>query len=86
MTNEYKKEILQKKLPIIRKKLGWTGSHLGSLLGVSKQLISIIENQRRPITTMQYLAILRVIDEGVKNFPDKYNLKSVKEMMEEFKQ
>lgn len=56
------KEKLQKNLAIIRKVAGWTSSDLGELIGVTKQTISNLENNRTPMTKTQYIAIRAMID------------------------
>lgn len=53
---------LQKYLPVIRKVAGWTSEELGELIGVTKQTISNIENNRTKMTKTQYIAIRAMID------------------------
>lgn len=64
-----KMERLQSHLALIRTCAGWNASALGDRLGVTRQMVSNIENGR-PLTRMQYLAIRRVFDEEIKEFPD----------------
>ena len=53
---------LQKNLSAIRKIAGWTAEQLGEKIGVTKQTISNLENEKTPMTLTQYIAIRSVID------------------------
>jgi len=55
-------EILQKHLSSIRKIAGWTAEELGNKIGVTKQTVSNLENQKTPMTLTQYIAIRAIID------------------------
>ena len=56
---------LQKNLSSIRKIAGWTAATLGEKIGVTKQTISNLENQKTPMTFTQYIAIRAVLDAEV---------------------
>ena len=58
---------LQDNLSLIRLCAGWSSSELGKRLGVSRQMISNLENGRNKMTRMQYLAIRRVLDDEIKS-------------------
>lgn len=53
---------LQKNLSSIRKIAGWTAEQLGEKIGVTKQTISNLENEKTPMTLTQYIAIRAIID------------------------
>lgn len=53
---------LQKNLSSIRKIAGWTAEQLGEKIGVTKQTISNLENEKTPMTLIQYIAIRAIID------------------------
>lgn len=53
---------LQENLETIRKIAGWTTQRLADEIGVSRQTISNIENDRSPMTKTQYLAIRTVLN------------------------
>ena len=52
-------EKLQKYLPLIRNAAGWTAEELGNKIGVTKQTISNLENQKTKMSKTQYLEIGR---------------------------
>lgn len=52
-------------LSSIRKIAGWTAATLGDKIGVTKQTISNLENQKSPMTFTQYIAIRAVLDAEV---------------------
>lgn len=56
---------LQKYLSLIRTCVGWSASELGEKLGVSRQMVSNLENGRNKMTMMQYLAIRQVLAEEI---------------------
>lgn len=58
-------EKLQKYLPLIRNAAGWTAEELGNKIGVTKQTISNLENQKTKMTKTQYLAIQMVISQKI---------------------
>lgn len=53
---------LQKNLSSIRKIAGWTAEVLGNKIGVTKQTISNLENNKTPMNFTQYIAIRSVLD------------------------
>lgn len=53
---------LQINLNAIRKIAGWTAQELGNKIGVTKQTISNLENQKTEMTLTQYIAIRAVLD------------------------
>lgn len=55
-------EILQDSLPIIRRAGGWTAEEFGSMIGVTKQTISNLENKKTPMNKTQYIAIRTILD------------------------
>lgn len=59
-TTDIKK--LQTNLGTIRKIAGWTAQDLGKKIGVTKQTISNLENQKTEMTLTQYIAIRTVLD------------------------
>jgi transcriptional regulator with XRE-family HTH domain len=62
---DVKVERLQKHLSLIRTCAGWSASELGKKLGVSRQMVSNLENGRNKMTMMQYLAIRQVLDQEI---------------------
>lgn len=54
--------LLQQNLSSIRKIAGWTTEQLGERIGVSKQTISNLENNKSPMNFTQYIAIRSVLD------------------------
>ncbi len=71
---------LQKNLQAIRKIAGLTAEELGEYIGVTKQTISNLENQKTKMTKTQYLALMMVINTLIEN-PDNAQLKSVVEVL-----
>lgn len=63
--NDIKK--LQVNLSSIRKIAGWTAQELGKKIGVTKQTISNLENQKTEMTLTQYIAIRTVLDYEIEN-------------------
>lgn len=63
--NDIKK--LQVNLSTIRKIAGWTAQDIGKKIGVTKQTISNLENQKTEMTLTQYIAIRTVIDYEIEN-------------------
>ncbi|MHC1735750.1 MAG: helix-turn-helix transcriptional regulator [Erysipelotrichaceae bacterium] len=53
---------LQHNLSSIRKIAGWTAEVLGDKIGVTKQTISNLENNKTPMSFTQYIAIRSVLD------------------------
>lgn len=64
-TSDIKK--LQQNLSSIRKIAGWTAQDLGNKIGVTKQTISNLENQKTEMTLTQYIAIRTIIDYEIQN-------------------
>lgn len=64
-TSDIKK--LQDNLCAIRKIAGWTAQDLGMKIGVTKQTISNLENQKTEMTLTQYIAIRTVLDYEIEN-------------------
>jgi DNA-binding XRE family transcriptional regulator len=58
---------LQQNLSSIRKIAGWTAEVLGNKIGVTKQTISNLENQKTPMNFTQYIAIRSVLDYEIEN-------------------
>ena len=54
--------LLQQNLSSIRKIAGWTSEELGDKIGVTKQTISNLENNKTPMNFTQYIAIRAVLD------------------------
>lgn len=78
MTDEEK---LQKYLPLIRNAAGWTAEDLGNKIGVTKQTISNLENQKTRISKTQYLAIQMVISQKIATTPDDLTLANVMKLV-----
>lgn len=53
---------LQRNLSSLRKLAGWTAEDLGKKVGVTKQTISNLENERTSMSKTQYIAIRTVLD------------------------
>ena len=58
---------LQQNLSSIRRIAGWTAEVLGDKIGVTKQTISNLENQKTPMSFTQYIAIRSVLDYEIEN-------------------
>ncbi len=56
---------MQDNLKILRKSLGWTAKELAEKLGVSRTLISTLENNLCKMTQIQYLAIYKVVKDEI---------------------
>lgn len=54
--------LLQQNLSSIRKIAGWTSEELGDKIGVTKQTISNLENNKTPMNFTQYIAIRAILD------------------------
>ncbi|MDL2219570.1 helix-turn-helix domain-containing protein [Ruminococcaceae bacterium OttesenSCG-928-O06] len=67
--NERTKQIkrLQQSLSSIRKIAGWSAEILGAKIGVTKQTISNLENQKTNMNFTQYIAIRSVIDAEIES-------------------
>lgn len=70
--------VLSQALPILRREMGISQTELANKVGVSRQLISLIERQLQPMTWTQFLAIVfffkcnNDFDKGKKNIAQKY--------------
>ena len=78
MTDEEK---LQKYLPLIRNAAGWTAEDLGTKIGLTKQTISNLENQKTRMSKTQYLAIQMVISQKIATTPDDLTLANVMKLV-----
>lgn len=78
MTDEEK---LQKYLPLIRNAAGWTAEELGNKIGVTKQTISNLENQKTRMSKTQYLAIQMVISQKIATTQDDLTLANVMKLV-----
>lgn len=61
---------LQDNLSSIRKIAGWTAEQLGEKIGVTKQTISNLENNKSPMNLTQYIAIRSVLDHEIQSNPE----------------
>ena len=62
MQDEYISRMV-KNLPVLRAAVGLTQEQLGSKVGVSRQTIVAIENQKNPLTWSLYLAVVCVFEQ-----------------------
>ena len=53
---------LQKNLKLVRQAAGWEQQQLADLIGVSRQTINNIENQKSPMSATQYVANSAMLD------------------------
>lgn len=53
---------LQQNLSVIRKVAGWTIEQMANKIGVTKQTISNLENNKTPMNFTQYIAIRAILD------------------------
>lgn len=74
-------EKLQKYLPLLRSAAGWTAEELGNKIGVTKQTISNLENQKTKMSKTQYLAIQMVISQKIATTPDDLTLANVMKLV-----
>lgn len=74
-------EKLQKYLPLIRSAAGWTAADLGNKIGVTKQTISNLENQKNKMSKTQYLAIQMVISQKIASSPEDTKLAEVMKLV-----
>jgi transcriptional regulator with XRE-family HTH domain len=74
-------DILQKHLSSIRKIAGWTLEDLGEKIGVTKQTISNLENDKTKMTLTQYLAIMTILDYEIKDNKNNIVLAHVVEIL-----
>lgn len=78
MTDEEK---LQKYLPLIRNAAGWTAEELGNKIGVTKQTISNLENQKTRMSKTQYLALQMVISQKIATTVDDLTLANIMKLV-----
>lgn len=69
--------IMQKYLIILRKIAGWTMEDLGRCIGVTKQTISNLENNKVSMTKTQYLALRTIFEYEIRVVDDNIVLKRV---------
>ena len=72
---------LQKNLSAIRKIAGWTSEQLGEKIGVTKQTISNLENEKTRMTLTQYIALRSIIDFEIQTNKDNSVLPQVVEVL-----
>ena len=72
---------LQKNLSAIRKIAGWTSEQLGEKIGVTKQTISNLENEKSRMTLTQYIALRSIIDFEIQTNKDNSVLPQVVEVL-----
>ena len=70
-------QIMQENLCELRKIAGWTAEILAGKLGVTKQTISNLENQKVKLSRMQYIAIRSVFECEVAISKDNTTLRKV---------
>lgn len=80
-TKEKEILILQKHLSSIRKIAGWTMAELGNKIGVTKQTISNLENNKTQMSLTQYIAIRTNIDYEIENNKENEVLAKVVEIL-----
>lgn len=70
--------VLSQALPYLRKEMGVSQTELANKVGVSRQMISLIERQQQPMTWTMFLAIVfffkcnNEFDKGKKQIVQKY--------------
>ena len=70
-------QIMQDNLCELRKIAGWTAETLAGKLGITKQTISNLENQKVKLSRVQYIAIRSVFDPPVAMSRDNTTLRKV---------
>lgn len=70
-------QIMQDNLCDLRKIAGWTAEVLAGKLGITKQTISNIENQKVKISTIQYIAIRSIFECEIASNPSNTTLRKV---------
>lgn len=78
---EEKVRLLQKYLSIIRTCAGWSTTELGSKLGVTRQMISNLENGRNTMTIMQYRALRDTFSEEIRNSEKNNDTQMLKDVL-----
>lgn len=74
-------QIMQDNLSDLRKIAGWTAEVLAKKLGITKQTISNIENQKVKISAIQYIAIRAVFECELASNPTNTTLRKVMEVL-----
>lgn len=77
---------LQKNLKLVRQASGWDQQQLADLIGVSRQTINNIENQKSPMNATQYVAIAAMLDIRQREKPGLSNVIEAVLMMEDDEQ
>ena len=73
----YEIGIMQENLCDLRRIAGWTAENLADRLGITKQTISNLENQKIKMTTIQYIAIRSIFECEISSNPENTTLRSV---------
>lgn len=60
---------MQSSLKIVRQVCGWSAQELGEYMGLTRQTINNIENQKTSMSATQYVALCAVLDRKVKEQP-----------------
>lgn len=60
-----KESRMQRHLPLLRSCVGWTAKELASKLGVSRQTMCALEKDGGKLSTIQYLAIRKLLDDVI---------------------
>ena len=77
---------MQKKLKLIRQAFGINSTGFAQMVGVTRQTIYNIENDKTVITKTQYLAFCQILRTLLNKYPDKYSIvKSIWESENETK-
>ena len=74
---------LQRNLKLVRQAAGWDQQQLADLIGVSRQTINTIENQKSPMSATQYVAIAAMLDIRQREKPGLSNVIEAVLMMED---
>ena len=70
-------QIMQDNLCDLRKIAGWTAETLAGKLGITKQTISNLENQKVKLSRIQYIAIRAVFECEIASNPSNTTLRKV---------
>ena len=70
-------QIMQENLCDLRKIAGWTAETLAGKLGITKQTISNLENQKGKLSRIQYIAIRAVFECEIASNPNNTTLRKV---------
>lgn len=60
---------MQNSLKVVRQVCGWSAHELGEYIGVTRQTINNIENQKTSMSATQYIALCAVLDKKIKEEP-----------------